>query len=367
MLMRELVAVGRNAVPQLCDELDQTTDNLMLRRLAFALRAIGDPRAVPALIRAIPRTLLPASSDFGLIVADKELMEFMQAHDLDEGKGAYFGLGRPEREVCGALQALTKHISNDTEFFGFSRSDDPRRQVLQRRIYARHAQAWQTWWEAHWKELTGDAAYQKVHLTVVDEPLPPAARTLGPQARIASNEGWTGGVLSPAIEGGRHAGFFYDLDSGCHSAWPAQIPKDEARFDEKQLAEWAAESGVDLMCITHRDDDGTETFVLRTFGVTAWEISPRDLRNIDRLIAAGKLPEGREAGELLMHHDAQSRQFVPGANTAFLFRTRDGSLGLIEITDRVTRTQNLAGAAGQPPAGVGFHLGVRFNLRMIVP
>ena len=59
-LMRELVAVGRDAVPQLCAELDRTTENRMLRRLGFALRAIGDPRAVPALIRAIPRTLLPS-------------------------------------------------------------------------------------------------------------------------------------------------------------------------------------------------------------------------------------------------------------------------------------------------------------------
>ena len=58
--MRELVAVGGNAVPQLCAELDLTTEDRMLRRLAFALRAIGDPPAIPALIRAIPRTLVPA-------------------------------------------------------------------------------------------------------------------------------------------------------------------------------------------------------------------------------------------------------------------------------------------------------------------
>ena len=67
-LLRELVAVGPVAVPQMCAELDRTTENRMLRRLGFALRAIGDPRAVPALIRAIPKTLLPSSSDYGLNV-----------------------------------------------------------------------------------------------------------------------------------------------------------------------------------------------------------------------------------------------------------------------------------------------------------
>ena len=99
LLMQELVAIGSDAVPQLCSELDRATESGMLRRLGFALRAIGDRRAVPALIRAIPKTLLPASSDFGLIVGDKKLTEFMETHDLDKGMGGrYFGLGRPVRE-----------------------------------------------------------------------------------------------------------------------------------------------------------------------------------------------------------------------------------------------------------------------------
>ena len=34
-----------------------------------------------------------------------------------------------------------------------------------------------------------------------------------------------------------------------------------------------------------------------------WEISQRDLRNIDKLIAAGTLPKGHDAGELLMHYN----------------------------------------------------------------
>ena len=197
-LMRELVAVGREAVPQLCAELDRTTENVTLRRLAFALRAIGDPRAVPALIRAIPRTLLPASSDYGLIVHDKSLADFMQTYDLKKGKGEYFDFGRPEREISGALHQLTRQVFPDSGLFGFSRSSDPRRQVLQRRILMRQAKLWQAWWEAHWRELTDDAAYQKVDLAIVDEPLPPAAKTLGPQARIADGEGMAGGILSPA-------------------------------------------------------------------------------------------------------------------------------------------------------------------------
>jgi hypothetical protein len=198
-MMRELVAIGRDAVPQLCAELDRTTENRMLRRLGFAARAIGDPRAVPALIRAIPRTLLPSSSDYGLIVADGRLAEFMQKHDLRDGQGGgqYFDFGRPEREIIGALQKLTGESFDDSELFGLSRSEDPRRQWLQRRLFTRQARRWQAWWEARWREFTDDPAYQGVNLKIDDEPLPPAITHLRPNARLEGSV--HGATLSPAI------------------------------------------------------------------------------------------------------------------------------------------------------------------------
>jgi hypothetical protein len=42
-------------------------------------------------------------------------------------------------------------------------------------------------------------------------------------------------------------------------------------------------------------------------------------------------------------------------------------MGLIETTDRVTRTADLTGSAATPTPGVGFHKGVRFNLKSIIP
>ena len=66
-----------------------------------------------------------------------------------------------------------------------------------------------------------------------------------------------------------------------------------------------------------------------------------------------------------MHYDTASKQLVPDANAAFLFITHEGNMGLIETTDRVTRTAGLASENSTP--GVGFHLGVRFNLKAIIP
>jgi hypothetical protein len=105
--------------------------------------------------------------------------------------------------------------------------------------------------------------------------------------------------------------------------------------------------------------------VLRAFDMQVREISPRDVRNIERLVRAGTLPEGRPVGELLLHYDAASQKLTP-ENGAFLYVTREGTMGVIEVTDRVTRVADLTGLGG-PPAGVGFHKGVRFNLTTIVP
>jgi len=106
--IRALARIGQPAVPPLIEELDRTTEERALRSLAFTLRAIGDPRAVPALIRAIPRTLVDDRGDFGLHVDDPELLAFMQRHDVDPREGGQvFAFGRPYREIAGALHALT--------------------------------------------------------------------------------------------------------------------------------------------------------------------------------------------------------------------------------------------------------------------
>ena len=56
----------------------------------------------------------------------------------------------------------------------------------------------------------------------------------------------------------------------------------------------------------------------------------------------------------------------PEANAAFIYITREGSMGVIETTDRVTRTADLTGQLSAP-TGVGFFKGVKFNMKPIIP
>ena len=177
-----------------------------------------------------------------------------------------------------------------------------------------------------------------------------------------------GMVLSPAGHKGKHVTHFLDLDTGLKPKWPEHIPQEEAAAREGELALWAAQNGVDLMCVEYHPRQGEPVYALRAFNMRLWEIRPIDARNIDKRVRDGKLPEGPPVGELLLHYDPESRQYAPEENAAFLFVTREGGIGLIEVTDRVTRVVDLTGQpSGSGPRGAGFHKGVRFNLKRITP
>ena len=80
--MRELIRIGKPAVPRLIEVLDRANTDHVLRKLGFVLRGIGDPRAVPALIRTIPRLARDTASDcLYTIKNDPELLKFMQEND----------------------------------------------------------------------------------------------------------------------------------------------------------------------------------------------------------------------------------------------------------------------------------------------
>lgn len=368
LLTCELVQLREGAVPPLCAELDRTKDDFTLRRLAFALRAKGDQLAIPALIRALPRTLLPSSSTYGLIVADPDLTRFMQMFDLDPKEGgAYFTIDRPGREVIAALQSLSQQMLDGDDIFEIALSPDPRRQVLQRRLVLQQAERWQQWWEANWRKFTQDDAYRAVNLPKIDEPLPPKPNpeALGPQAKI--HHDWAQAVVSPLDEASPHAWHFYDLDSHRRTRRPAHLPATSSGTDRQRLDEWMRQEGYDLHCVVERDKQGRPVYALRGVGLKVWEISPRDARNLAESIPGGKLPVGRPVAELLIHFDPETGTLVPDSNGVFLFVTNEGNIGLIETTDRVTRNVDLAGSAGSPPPGGGFHRGVRFNLSSLVP
>ena len=363
LLVRELVNIGKSAVPALCDALDEAEKSVMLRRLAFTLRAIGDPRAVPALIRAIPRTLQPASSDYGLIVKDASLTEFMQKHQIGSRGGQHFSFGRPVREVHETLRVLTKHGPQQSPLNWMHRRKDLRAVAAQQKQFHAEAKKWTKWWESNWNQLGVPEAYSKVNLP---EPILPDLSDYPSNLEITTkaekDTGSSRDILSPigAKDGGT---YFIDLDVGHRYGWPNKLPKGDVSRDAiTKINDWAEGRGVDLMCHVIPTSENVASYVLVGVNTQFWEIDKFDAKNIESFLAKGKLPTGRKVdGRLLLHHDPKSRTFLPARNTSFLYLTNDQGIGIITITDFVTEKQNMAGAVMLPAQGVGRNRGVRFN------
>jgi len=367
-LMRELTIIGSDAVPALCKEFETTDDSFMMRRLAFSLRAIGDPRAVPTLIRVLPKTLLIGSSDMSLIVEDKTLSAFMRRHSARQRTevGAYFDFGRAVRETHSTLTRLTKRNVDGSELFGMMRSIDRRRVGIQEKQYHEAAAEWSAWWEANAEQFGVEPEFRKVNLPAyraADLSDYPTGRELTKNAQAGTRMGEY--VLRPIGDTGDRGDFFLDLDTGRRLGWPQGLPREDSSAETVQAAkESAAKRQADLMCVAMPDLNGKLTYTLTGIGLKLWEIKPSDAQDIRKRIADGKLPEGREVKDVLWHYDTETNRLVPNRGGSFLYLTREQGLGVINITGLVTEVGN-PGGYGPPLRGVGYNHGVRFNHQYI--
>jgi hypothetical protein len=315
-----------------------------------------------------------------MIVEDPDLMKFMQQHDLNSTDRQYFDIGSPMREVFGSLQRLTNHEIDWQSLTFLLHSEDPRRQRMLREVAQSHAERWQTWWEENWQNYTKDEAFHLVKLPALPaaDQSPPAL--LDNTSRIGG--GSMGNVVSPADETNRYATRLLDLDIGLQVAWPSNVPTTEEGARSPELLTWAREHGVDLTCVVQKSSDGTPKYVLRVIDMSVVRMSPQDVRNLDKRFQSGATPRDNptaarlegfnwatnliqqmSAGEFLTLDDSQNNE-----KTAYIYQTKQGNYGLIEITDLITRTSDLTGTpAGMEPRGTGFHRGVQFSHHEIVP
>jgi len=357
----EKMAAAQKVLDPLPKEFEATDEQRMMRRLGFALRAIGDPRAVPTLIRVLPKTLQPPMSDYGLVVENLELASFMRKHQIDGyggGGGIHFSFGRPVMEHSSALKKLTGHKWAD-DYTSVSKSKDLRALAKQEKLYYNTARDWADWWEANWKSTGVDEQYSKVNLP----PLVP--RELGDYPKgleITENAELEGGVagqiLTPVGDADTSANFFLDLDTGKSLKWPKEkLPTSDASEQiVKQASQWAAANGADLLCTTL--EEGTKNYALLGVNMQLWEIDSFDYQSIQKMLAKGELPKGKPMKQpLLLPLGADEASSKIGSS--FLYVTRDEGLGVITITDIVTQAKDIRGMF--VPKGVGFYRGVKIS------
>ena len=367
--VRDLVAIGRPAVPMLIEELDRTTDAMTLRSLGFALRALRDPRAVPALIRAIPRTLSASGSDYGLKMDDAKLLAFLQEHDLNKEKdGGLFNFGMPYREITGALRALTGRQFGEEELNFVVLDGGPAQRRLRLGYFQRLAARWADWWEGDWRKFTDDPAYSRVNFPPappdLPEAVPSAVQPFPTGSKVKASSGWSGVIVGPPQRLDYYR-TFNDLDTGRDLKWPDALGRPEAAKPDA-VADWSAREGYDLEGVEYRPPGSDRSsYAIRGLGLRAWQIDKALYGRIEFDLAAGRVPPlDRPADDLLMDYDPATKTYNPGAEATFLFVTREGATGALKIEGQVTRLHGEKGAT-DPKDFRGFYRGVQFGYKLV--
>ncbi|OAI51658.1 hypothetical protein AYO47_06955 [Planctomyces sp. SCGC AG-212-M04] len=340
--LREIINVGPEAVPELIAALDETpaTDRRMLRTLPYLLRGIGDRRAVPALIRAIPRCLGSDGSDMGYHTADPELLAFLSRNDAgfhrrpaNAPPDTHYSYGRPIREVCETLEAWTKmnHGWLEINFISIGPSTSPRQRWLQQKLYNQCAERWATWWSQHWSEHVADPAWSRVDLKL-DSPAEVPSPFLD-LSRPLKHEGGRSNCFAEPFMNRKARDVFLDLDTGRSSGLPPEWKSKsdaELRDGEESLVAWAREQGFDLMGV-ERVIDGKPRLMIRPIQLDIWEVPSNFWDQQVERTGQQYIDSGRWCGKELIHWNSIAAADEPDAPGIFFYVTTDGTPGLFHL------------------------------------
>ena len=332
--VRTLVEVGEPVVPKLIETLDEQKEDHPIRRLAFTLRAIGDNRAIPALIRAIPRTHQPPASDYGLEVDDKELGVFLKEHQT-QNDGKLLTYGRALSETFRTLQRMSKGESfGEMELIFVHKQGTSAQQAMQQKQFQRVAEEWADWWENNWEDFVSDSRYAKAGLakreTENDPGKSPAKVSFpaGPDVRLV--DGSSGVIVSAHQMGQRDA--LLDLDTNRQARWPNHLPMFHRNADFSQEAwDWFRAEGFDLVGFLEGVEPPSLNYNAKLLDLRVWEITEQDVKDLPKSMA-GEIPYplSKEVEKLEPLHN-KGGVYGDVKGKPYLFKTREGTTGLLRI------------------------------------
>ncbi|MEM8945720.1 MAG: M56 family metallopeptidase [Planctomycetota bacterium] len=332
--IRTLVEIGKPIVPRLIEKLDEQERDHPIRKLVFTLRAIDDPRAVPALIRVIPRTHQPPASDYGLQVNDVELEEFLKRHDT-ENDGQHLTYGRALNETFRTLHKMSGGESfGEMQLVFVHKQGTNEQQHLQRQLFVQVAEKWAQWWEENWKTFVNDDRYARVRLT--HDSVRPQLTAAATQVRfptgdrIRLSEPVDGLIVTPNQL--RQREDLLDIDTGRQATWPNRfnaLAKNQQPTDD--MVEYWRTEGFDLLGYVEFANEKEVSYGVRMLDLRVWRLTDSQLADLPRMMS----------GEIAYPLDHEVREMVPllskagpyeeTAGEPYLFKTREGTYGVIKL------------------------------------
>lgn len=365
--IRELIIIGEPAVSRLIEELDRTERDETLRALGFVFRGINDPRAVPALIRAIPRVYPGGGCDFGISVKDDpELLQFMQQYDNDpKDRSQSFSFGRSIREVMPALEKLTGESLGWRELnFADSEGQGVEQQHAKRAVFLRHAERWAEWWSKNWQKHVPNEVDAQLDLTrQVLEQYAEAIAKMPRQKPLSEIPCGANVVIGSGTSNHRAKSFdesqlmglsegFLDLDTGRRPSPPQEMVDSSVNGEpSRALLAWAEQEGVDLITMRVKQPDSDKMiYAFKPLGMKVWRIDNDHFENLEKELRYGEKADfARLWDGLIAQIDEKTGKFDEELTVSFLFITKEGVCGAIQLQSPVSREM----APGSPVGDKG--------------
>jgi hypothetical protein len=267
------------------------------------------------------------------------------------------------------LQKLTGVTHGENELVFVFLVGNPHQQFLQRSLFHRCAERWAAWWRQNWKRYLNDPRYSEITLPpLVDGSDATQAFPHGPKSKIY---GGAHGAIIESVRNPQARMAFFDLDTGRIGTLPQQLRLTEGspeRLDDIQA--WAATEGFDLMGTEYAlSDTDQQHYVIRGLGMAAWQIETERWKTLRAEIHNQKpFKTGRRTDGLLANFDVAKGRYLPADTATFLFRTREGSYGVIfvgvEVLDDKVSPFTLAGQDEELRPN-GLYKGRRFGYSLI--
>ena len=330
--MRKLIEVGPKSLPVLIRSLDATPvdDRLSLRTIPYAMRCIDDPRAVPSLIRAIPRCLGRDGSDWGFSIGDPELAEFL-AEKHGDTRVRSLDYGRPVNEVFGALEHLTGQSFDHMELAFVTEEDyDTKRQTqLKRQLYDESAYRWAEWWEGNWREFTKDPHFAKVGLPAKTERESDRYEVeIDETVERFYRNSFQGIIIQPVCAQSDRV-CFLDLDTNRLAILPNRFEHvmDPVDVLPDDVLEWASVEGFDIYGAVIPSNDEEGCFVIRTIDTRVYEVG----QERQSMTLAFAIREGNPVGNVIAHMDKDTQETKLESTGDFVFITNEDTVGRIAL------------------------------------
>lgn len=343
--IQTLVQIGSPAVPELVQELDRPNRPGSLRFLAFTLRAIDDPACVPALIRALSESHNPYQGSSGLFVDDKALLGFMQTHDRDRKNESRdsFSLGPAHHELIDALESLTRHsspeLSRAEERSDVLSDESPDAKAKADKLFREIQGSWEQWWMDHKHQLLSEEQTEPSYLgTAVSyaiDPIEEAGRRkfgtrfptgaeglLGPVREVSLDAEWTTNAKG-CIDFDRQVIMAQREGIESSELVVKDPPENIARVDER----WFVRNGMDSLAAGWR---------LSNRDLHIWQIENSRWHSIDEEVLKNEpLSLGVERAFFQpIRMDGQFSELHPTETTTYLFTTREGGHGILQLPAR---------------------------------